>query len=178
MKSAVDVTPVDRLAGFDVNVGLPLGWDPFESAAGLRVWVCRNDPLIAEFCANAVLTMHCIKAELEAGEVFAMVAEQQLQSVPESRELRREVTAATEGPGVVGALAMEIGSKPGIIDSVCQSRIITTDRETLIAQLTVTALHNSSVRQDEVWLTVRKTGAAGSAGHYDWPPMERSERAH
>ncbi len=90
--SGLVATPVDRFAEFEVNVGLPQGWNPFESAPGLRVWVCRNDPRIAEFCANAVLTMHRVDAGLCAGEVFAMVAEQQLRSVTGSRELRREAS--------------------------------------------------------------------------------------
>jgi hypothetical protein len=118
-------------------------------------------------------------AVLDAGEVFTMLVEQQLQSMPSCHELHRELATATDGPGVVGELAMHIAHDPGTIDSRSRSRIITTERETLIAQLTVTALLESPVDRAKVWLTVRTGAAPGSAtmGHHRGVPVTR-KRAH
>ncbi|BBY12348.1 LpqN/LpqT family lipoprotein [Mycobacterium marseillense] len=153
--SGISVSPVDRFVGFVVEVGVPQGWEPLDSALGARVWACRNDPCIDMFCANAVLTMHRVEATLDPAEAFGMLSEQQLQSVPACREVRRELAAATEGPGLVGLLAMEIAHELGTIDSVSRSRIITAEQETLIAQLTTTELHDSPVDGSGVWLTAR-----------------------
>lgn len=167
-KSGVSVSPVDRLPGFMVQVGVPPEWDPFDSAVGVRVWVCRSDPHIKEFCANAVLTMHRVAASLDTGEVFAMLAEQQLQSVSECHEVSRSLAAATEGPGFVGVLTLQIDDALGTIDSVSRTRIITSKQETMIAQLTVTALRESPVNRADAWLTVRQAAGTGSpaAGRY------------
>jgi hypothetical protein len=170
---AVPVSPVDRFAGLVVKVGVPPGWEPFDSAPGVHVWFCRNDPRIDDFCANAVLTMHRVDAVLDAGEVFTMLVEQQLQSTPSCYELHRELAAATDGPGVVGALAMHVAHDRGTIDSRSRSRIITTEREVLIAQLTVTALGDSPVARANVWLTVRTGAPLGSVtvGHRRGVPV-------
>lgn len=162
-ESGVSVSPVDRFVGFVVEVGVPPGWEPFDSAVGVRVWVCRSDPFIDVFCANAVLTMHRVEAPLDPGEAFAMLVEQQVQSVPDCHELRCEHAAATEGAGIVGLLAMQIAHELGTVDSVSRSRIITAEQETLIAQLTVTALHDSPVDRAHVWLTARPGPAASPA---------------
>ena len=154
-KNGITVSPVDRFAGLLVEVGVPPRWEPFESALGARVWVCRADPRIEVFCANAVLTMHRVQAALDPAGVFAMLAEQQLQSVPSCTALRRELAAATEGAGVTGLLAMQIAHELGTIDSASQSRIITAEQETLIAQVTVTALHDSPVDRTQIWLEAR-----------------------
>lgn len=174
------VSSVDRFDGFVVEVGVPPGWEPFDSAAGIRVWVCRTDPRIDEFCANAVLTMHRVEAPLDADEVFAMLVDQQLQSVPTCHELNHEVAGATEGPGIVGVLAMQITHELGTIDSASRSRIITTEQETLIAQLTVTALHDSPVGRANIWLSVRMGTAAGSASADDrgGAPVTGMRRGH
>lgn len=74
---------------------------------------------------------------MDAGEVFAMLVEQQLQSVPGSRELRREFGAGAEGAGAKGLLATQVPQDVGLIDSVSRSQIMTAERHTLIAQLTV-----------------------------------------
>lgn len=170
-EAGLSVSPVDRFAGFVVEVGVPRGWEPLDSAAGIRVWAWRNDPCIDVFCANAVLTMHRVKAALNLAEVFAMLADQQLQSAPECRELRRELAAATEGPGIVGTLAMQIVQELGVIDSASQTRLIAAARETLIAQLTVTALHDSAVDQAHIWLTARPgpVGTPWRAGEFHAP---------
>lgn len=146
------VYPVDRFAGFVVEVGVPPGWEPFDSAVGARVWAWRNDPCIEVFCANAVLTMHRVEAALDPAGVFAMLVEQQLQAAPGCREQSRELGVATEGAGVTGLLAMKIAHELGTIDSESKSRIITTEQETLIAQLTMTALTDSLVDRAHIWL--------------------------
>jgi hypothetical protein len=153
--NGIVASPVDRFTGFVVEVGAPPGWVAFDSAPGLRVWVCRNDPMISEFCANAVLTMHHINAVLDTREVFTMLVEQQVEMVPGCCQLHRELTAATEGTGASGTLTLNVAHERGLVTSESLSRIITTEQETLIAQLTVTALHNSPVNRANVWLTVR-----------------------
>src|SRR5690625_1909069 len=142
-RHGIAVFAVDRFDGFAVDVGIPPEWEPFDSAVGIGVWVCRSDPRIDKFCANAVLTLHRVEASLDAGAVFAMLSEQQLQSVPDCHERQRELAAASEGPGDAGVLAMRISHELGSVDSVSRSRIVTCEQETLIAQLTVTALHES-----------------------------------
>lgn len=154
-RNGVAASAVDRFDGLAVDVGVPPDWDPFDSAPGIGVWACRDDPRIDQLCSNAVLTLHHVEAPLDAADVFAMLSEQQLQSVPGCRELHRELVTATEGPGVTGVLAMQISHELGILDSVSRSRIITTEQETLIAQLTVTALHASPVDRENIWLAVR-----------------------
>jgi hypothetical protein len=179
-KYGVSVTPVARFAGFVVEVGLPTNWEPLNSAPGLQLWVCRDEPRTGEFCANAVLTMHRVEASLDAGEVFAMLVEQQLQSVPGCRERHHELEAATEGVGVVGGVAMQITHELGNLDSYSRTRIITTERETFIAQLTVTALQHSIEGRAHIWLTVRTGGAAGStsAGQRRTVPASRKQDGH
>jgi hypothetical protein len=162
-KHGLVVSPVDRFAGFFVEVGVPPGWEPFDSAVGVRVWACRDDPCIDVFCANAVLTMHRVEASLDPADVFAMLVEQQLQSAPRCRELRRELGPAGESVGVEGFLAMQITHELGAIDSASQSRIIPAGQETMITQLTVTTLRDSPVDRAHIWLTVRPGAAAGPA---------------
>lgn len=170
-KHGLAVSPVDLFAGLVVEVGVLPGWEPFDSTVGVRVWVCRSDPCIEEFCANAVLTMHRVEAPLDPAEVFAMLAEQQLQSAPACRELHRELGPASESVGVQGYLAMQITHELGTIDSTSRTRIITAGQETLIAQLTVSALHDSPVDRAHIWLTVRPGAAAGPgpSGHHRAP---------
>ncbi|ARR85389.1 hypothetical protein MOTT27_04568 [Mycobacterium intracellulare subsp. yongonense] len=150
---------------------MPPRWELFDSAIGTRVWVWRDDPLIDVFCANAVLTMHCVETPLDPDGVFAMLSEQQSQSVPKCHELHREFTRAKEGVGMVGALTMQIAHELGTIDSASQSRIITAEQETFIAQLTVTALHDSPVDRAHIWLTARPGPAANPA-----PPSQQRAR--
>ncbi|WP_445170159.1 hypothetical protein ACTXG7_13050 [Mycolicibacterium sp. Dal123E01] len=157
-ESGIAVFPVDRCAGCEVRVELPLGWEAFDTAPGVGVWVCRSDPRADEFCANAVLTMHCVEAVLNCGEVFTMLADQQLQSVPGCRERSRYLTAAAEGSGVAGTLAMEFAHQFGTLDSICLSRIVAMDQETLIVQLTTSVLRDSPVVREPLRLTVRASG--------------------
>jgi|GEM_PF-3843274 len=171
----VATSPTERFAGLVVEVEAPPDWELFDSALGVRVWVRRDDPCIEQFCANAVLTMHRLQVALDAGEVFAMLTEQQLRTVPGSRELHRELAAADGGVGMAGVLFMQINDQPGTIDSISRCRIITTERETLIAQLTVTALHESPVDRAHVRLTVRAGAVADStsAGQVGGAPVAR-----
>jgi len=155
------ISAVDTFDGFVVEVGVPEGWYPFDSVTGMRMWACRSDPRSDIFCANAVLVTHGVEAELDAAELFTMLAEQQLGSVQCAHEQRRVLSAATEGPGFVGVLAMQINDKLGTIDSLTRTRIITNSEETMIAQLTVTALQDSPANRANIWLTVRPLDGAG-----------------
>lgn len=155
---AIAVAPADQFPGLIVEVGAPRGWELLDLTVGMRVWICRTGPCKGGFCANAVLTMHRIEAGLPGDGVFEMLAEQQVQLVPGCSEMRRELGAATEGVGIVGLLAMKIDHELGTIDSESRSRIIATEQETLIAQLTVTALQDSPVRTSDIWLTVKTNG--------------------
>jgi hypothetical protein len=154
-ESGVVARPVDVFPGLVVDVGARPGWEAWNSSVGVRVWICRTDPFIDEFCANAVLTMHRVAAVLNPAEVFGMLVDQQVLGVPGCRAVQQGQLAATEGPGVVGSLAMEITRERGTIDGLSTTRIVTTEQETLIAQLTVMALRDSPVDRDGVWLTVR-----------------------
>ncbi|WP_232077615.1 hypothetical protein [Mycolicibacterium aichiense] len=99
--------------------------------------------------------MHRVEAVLDCGEVFAMLADQQLQSVPGCRERSRQLTAAEEGSGVAGTLAMEFAHQFGPLDSICRSRIAAMEPETLIVQLTTSVLRDSPVVREPIQLTVR-----------------------
>jgi hypothetical protein len=154
-ESGVVVRPVDVFPGLIIDVGAGSGWESLNSAVGLRVWICRADPFIDEFCANAVLTMHRVEAVLHPSEVFGMLVDQQVLGVPGCREVRRSLVSASEGPGAVGSLAMEITHERGTVVSLSTARLVTTEQEMHIAQLTVTTLRDSPVDRDGVWLTVR-----------------------
>lgn len=108
--------------------------------------------------------MHRVETALDPADVFAMLVEQQLQTTPKCYEVRRELGPAAESIGIQGLLAMQITHELGTIDSVSRSRIISAEQETLIAQLTVTALHDSPVERENVWLSVQMGAApAGPA---------------
>ncbi|WP_424386898.1 LpqN/LpqT family lipoprotein [Mycolicibacter algericus] len=70
-RDGVAVSPVDQFDGLAVDVGVPADWDPFDSAPGIGVWMCRHDPRVNQFCPNAVLTLHRVEAPLDAADVFA-----------------------------------------------------------------------------------------------------------
>lgn len=151
---AISVIPVNSYPGCAVHVALPPGWEPYDAAPGLAVWVCPSDPRADEFCANAVLTMHRVEALLDCGEVFTMLADQQLQLVSGCRERRRDISDAAEGAGVAGTLAMEFAHEFGALDSICRSRIVAMQGETLIVQLTTSVLRDSLVVREPIRLTV------------------------
>jgi hypothetical protein len=124
--------------------------------------------------------MHCVAAPFDADEVFSMLADQQVHSVQGGQELHRELAAATSGEGIVGSLAMRIASELGAIDSVSKTRIIATEQETLIAQLTMTALHDSLVDRVGVWLKMRAGASVSSASAADLRgvPVAGSREGH
>jgi hypothetical protein len=159
------VAAVEQCEGLQVEAGLPPDWDPFQSGPGMRVWVWRNDPGAETFRANAVLTMNRVDSPLDPAAVFTMLCDQQVHALPDSHELRRDLAAAAEGPGVAGVLDMSITAEVGIVDSLSLSRIIADDRRTWIAQLTLTCLADSPVDRAGVWLRIRTgDGAVGPAG--------------
>ncbi|MCV7179926.1 LpqN/LpqT family lipoprotein [Mycolicibacterium sphagni] len=150
----VSAIPADRFPGFTVKVGLPAGWVLLESAPGIRIWVDVNDPDIERFCTNAVLTMHRVKASLDASEVFAMLVNQQVQSIPVYRETQREINLTMDGAGVAGMLVLEVADDLGPVRTLCRSEIATTTDETLVAQLTVTAMRDSPSNLKGIWLSM------------------------
>lgn len=174
-QNGIAAFPVDRFDGFTVDVGVAPDWEPFDSAVGIGVWVCRSDPYSDKFCANAVLTLHHVDDSLDAGDVFAMLSEQQVRLIPGCRELNRELAAATEGAGIAGILTMQINHQLGTIDSISRSRIITTERATLIAQLTLTVLHDSPVDRENIWLSVRLGATSRPIANKGGVPVSRMQ---
>jgi hypothetical protein len=146
---------VDQFDGFVVEVAVPPEWEPFDSSPVARVWVWRADPSIKQFCTNAVLTMTRLDTALEDGEIFDMLCEWQLQIVPGSRQLHRELTSASDGPGIAGSLIMQFPTEYGDLKSSSQTRVISTDEQTFVAQLTLTSLHDSPRNWENLSLIVR-----------------------
>jgi hypothetical protein len=151
----ITVHPVADFPGLAVGVLFPAGWETSDDSGWMRVWTWADDPHRDLFCASAVLTTHRLDAHVQAGEMFAILCEHQRHSVPNAREAHREFAAATEGPGEAGLLALEIDQVEGTLDSLTHTRIITTDDELLIAQLTVTALHDSRPDWSHIRLVVK-----------------------
>lgn len=87
-----------------------------------------------------------------------MLIEQQLHCAPNGTQCVRELTPATEGAGFTGMSAVHIPLQRDTVVSESQSRIIVTEKQTLVAQLTVTALQSSPLDRASVWLTVRGRG--------------------
>lgn len=182
-RSGIAVVRVDRYSGFVVEVGMPAGWELVRSVPGMRLW-CRSDEKSkGAFCSNAVLTMHSVAAALDEHDVFAMLADEQLQSAPGCQEARREATSADDGIGVYGLFALQIPAHEfGAIESVSRSRVIKYGPETMVAQLTVTALLTSAVNHSAFRLVVRPGAAAEGVSvnidaglHESVPPAEPYE---
>jgi hypothetical protein len=156
----IAVSPVEDFDGYAVAVVLPPDWEEFDA----KVWSWRGDPFISKFGANAVLTMSRVAAPLDPAEVFDMLCEWQLHMVPGVRLRNRGQQPAVEGPGIVGSLLMDIDTTEyGLVDSASRTRIITTGEETLIVQLTITALHDSPVDRAHIRLAVASADVAGPA---------------
>ena len=88
------------------------------------------------------------------------------------------MTAATEGPGVVGLQFLEFTTEEfGRIGSASRTRIIPAGSQTLVAQLTVTALVDSPVDFADVGLTVAPGEAAGPApiGYHGGAPAATTQ---
>jgi hypothetical protein len=145
---------------------------------GKRMWGWTADPFIKRFGANAVLSMSRVGASLDPTEVFGMLCEWQINMVEGTRERGRAVAAATDGPGIVGQLFLEIPTEDyGLIGSASRTRIIPAGPETLIAQLTVTALVDSPVDFADTGLTVAPGDATGPVpvGYHGPPPSAPTE---
>jgi hypothetical protein len=155
--------PVDRFDGLEVSVEGPHDWEAVEDRPGMRIWAWREDPFLKQFCANAVLTMHRVPAELDPAEVFAMLSDEQVHLVPGCHERQRTSDPADDGAGLWGLLSSQFDSEFGTIDSISRTRIITGPEETLIAQLTLTALHDSPVNWDNIHLRVDAVAAPSEA---------------
>ena len=170
---ALAAIPADHFAGYLVEVGVPTGWGPLVSAIGLRVWVRQGVAGDDAFCENAVLTMHRVEASLNAGDVFDMLANQQVLSVPGGHEMQRDSTPATDGPGIVAVQTVQITGELGTIESASRTRIVSTAKETLIAQLTVTARSHSRADRGGPWLTLRSAGSkmSRSADNHGGAPV-------
>ena len=168
----IAVLPVDEFPGLAVGVLFPAGWEPFDDQGWMRVWTWADDPHRELFCASAVLTTHRVEARVDAGEMFTMLCDHQRKSLLNAREAHREFATATEGPGKVGVLALEIDHAAGTMDSLTHTRIVTTDGELLIAQLTVTALHDSRPDWSHIRLAVVPAQAPA-----DGPPPDGSSAA-
>jgi len=151
-ENGIPITVADQFDGYAVDVALPPGWEPFESAPGTRVCIWRGDPFRKQFCANVVLTMTQIEAVLDPAAVFAMICEWQAQLMPGTQEKARNLSPATEGPGDVGTLALHMTADIGPLESMSVTRILNTEKATLIAQLTLTALPDSPVDRANIGL--------------------------
>ncbi len=158
-RESIAAVPVERFDGFVVEVEGPQDWETVESQPGVWIWAWRDDPYVERFCANAVLTMHRVSVALDPVEVFVMLCDEQVHLVPGSHERHREVRPADDGIGVEGLLSQRIETEVGAVDSVSHSRIIANERETLIAQLTVSALRESPVNWGRIGLSVVPIGA-------------------
>lgn len=154
--NGIPMAAVEQFEKFAVDVALPPGWEPFQSPPGTRVCIWPADPVRTRFCANVVLTMIQVEEALDPEELFAMLCEWQADLVPGTHENARDLSAATEGPGVVGTLALHIPAASGPLVSDSVTRILTTGQCTLIAQLTLTALPESPVDRANIGLAVTR----------------------
>jgi hypothetical protein len=184
--TGIVVTPAEEFDGFAVSVILPPDWEPLDSEQftgmpGTRAWAWPADPGIerVRFAANAVLSMSRVEAALDPAEVFSMLCEWQVHMVQGTRERNRALELASEGPGVVGTLMMEITTDDyGPIASVSRTRIVPAGPQILIAQLTITALLDSPIDKANIGLTVAPGDATGPASvgyHGDAPTTSAEE---
>ena len=179
----IPVTPADEFDGYSVTVALPPDWALFDpqflgELPGKRFWGWPADPFIERFGANAVLSLSRIGAAPDPAELFAMLCESQMHIIEGTRERARTLAAAPEGPGVVGLLFLEIPTEEfGRIGSASRTRIVPAGSQTLIAQLTVTALVESPVDFADTGLTVAPGDAAGPApiGYHGAGPAATTE---
>ena len=163
----ISAAPVDRFYGIEVDVDGPPDWEAVESRPGMRIWIWPDDPYRQQFCGNAVLTMHRISTVLDPLEVFEMLCNEQVHLVGGCHERYRAWRPAVDGVGIDGMLSSQFDSQVGSIGSASQSRIIAPGQETLIAQLTVTALLGSPANSANIRLTVKCAGAAAAVGEPD-----------
>jgi hypothetical protein len=166
-RNQVDSRTVDSFAGFAVDVALPMDWVPVDAseiAQGARAWVWRNDPRRTVFGANAVLVLQHFDKALDPQTVFAGICGRQRHAVPAgSHEQHRDLGPSGDGPGYAGTLVLNIAHPVGTIDSVTYSRIVADDAQTLVAQLTVTALDDSPLERGQVRLSMAADHAPAAA---------------
>lgn len=148
--NGIPFAAVEQFDGYLVEVVLPPDWEPVHAPSGLLTWVWRNDPCNKRFCANAVLTMARAEADLDPTEVFTMLCEYQVQMLPGIHEMHRDAAVEHEGPGLMGALELLINTDLGVLECVVLARVIASGGHTLIAQLTLTALPESSVPRSQI----------------------------
>ncbi len=159
---AIAAIPVEQFDGLEVDVAGPHDWEAVESRPGMRIWIWPEDPYRQQFCANAVLTMHRIGAPLDPPEAFAMLCDEQVDLVRGCHERYRAWQPDDDGLGIKGMLSLQFDSEVGAIGSASHTRIIPAAQETLIAQLTVTALLGSPANSADIRLSVVPTGTAPS----------------
>ena len=149
-QSGIPFAPVKQFDGYLVDVAVPADWVPVHSPPGPMAWVWRDDPCKERFCANAVLTMARVEAALDPSEVFTMICEWQVEMLPGIHEMHRDTAVEHEGSGLMGTLDLLINTDIGVLESVVMARVIATGEQMLIAQLTFTALPESSVRRSQL----------------------------
>lgn len=149
-QNGIPFVPAEQFDDYLVEVAVPADWEAVQPSSGPRVWVWRNDPFKERFCANAVLTLARADAVLDPAGVFEMLCEWQAQMLPGIHEVNRALAEDRVGPGVMGTLELLANADVGVLESVVIARIIATDTQTLIAQLTFTALPESPVRRSQI----------------------------
>lgn len=145
---------IDRLSGYLISVDLPADWESADAIPGMQLWIWPRDPNVESFCANAVLTLHHIAVPLEPPQVFEMLCEQQIESVPGCEERLRHLRPNREGGGFEGWLVLQFAHELGPIDSVSVAHMVADDQQVRIVQLTVTALRESPVDWASIRLSV------------------------
>lgn len=188
--NGIAVTPADKFEGYAMTVVLPPDWALFDpeklgELPGKRVWGWPADPFIERFGANAVLSLSRIGAAPDPAELFAMLCESQIHLIEGTQERARSLTAATEGPGIVGLQFLEMLTEEfGRIGSASRTRIAPAGSQTLIAQLTVTALVDSPVDFADMGLTMapvdtaEAAGPAAPIGYHSTPPAATTPKGH
>ena len=155
----ISAVAVEGFDGYAVNVAVPLDWDPVDTGS-IPVWVWREDPAKAVFCATLVLTQSRVAADLDPAEVFDMLCAWTIDSFPTTYEFSREIDQAGDGPGIMGRFGMLIHCDIGVVSSESLTRIIRTEDHTLITQLTLTAMADSPVDRARIFLAVRPDAPA------------------
>lgn len=164
----ISLTAVDRYDGYIVQVAVPADWEAVDTSwSTTPVWIWREGCDTEPWRANAVLTLARADRALEPAEVFVMLCEWQVQMLTGVHEVDRDPAVAHEGPGVMGTLDLLINTDAGILESVVMSRIIATDSDTLIAQLTLTAPLESAMQRSRIGFGL--ISSSPPAGPYQFP---------
>lgn len=89
-----------------------------------------------------------------------MLCDEQVQIVSGCHERYRSWHPSEDGIGITGTLSSQFDSELGTISSVTHSRILTHAEQTLLAQLTLTALVSSPVNWTNIRMTFIPTDSA------------------